>query len=253
MRGPGLAELFGRMQSNLIQRLNVAIVIIGLPLFAVQAQASTFTLTPSTPGITFTIDNQGATSDLYALDGQNDSYQILLTLTTTAYVDTGDADWLAAFSINFGSSALDAATLVSSPAGSTWGPALLSNKVPGGSAKCNGSEAGSLCVEESPSEVSNLALDANATYNWLFNIDLGATGFGDSTGLVAGIGTLKKTGPTYSFQGSSVVSGLTGSLALPPGDDEDPNPAIPAPEPASLVLLGSGLVFAASRMRRGKQ
>ena len=236
-----------------VQKL--AISLVAFVLLATPAQASTFTLTPATPGLTFTIENLGAVADLHA-DGSNDTYEILLTLTTsTVYADTGAADLLAAFSIDFGTSALDAAALVSTPSGFSWSPVLLSNKVPGGSAKCNGNEDGSLCVEETPSASGNLALDADAVYGWLFHIDVGATGFGDTTSLVAGIATLKPTGQGYAFQGSSVVSGLTGSLALPPlDDDEEPVPTtIPAPEPGSLMLLGSGLVFAASRMRRGKQ
>jgi len=241
------------MPLNTVQKL--AISVVAFVLLATPAQASTFTLTPATPGLTFTIENLGAVADLHTADGSSDTYEILLTLATlsTSYNDTGDADLLAAFSIDFGTSALDAAAWVSSPAGFFWSPVLLGDKVPGGSAKCNGSEDGSLCVEETPSEFGNLALDADATYAWRFRIDLGATGFGDTTSLVAAIATLKPIGQGYAFQGSSVVTGLTGSLALPPLDDEQPVPNIPTPEPGSLMLLGSGLVFAASRMRRGKQ
>jgi PEP-CTERM motif len=237
-----------------MRKLSQILAVLVGSLFAVSAHASTFTLNPSTPGLTFTIENLGAVADLYGADGATDSYEIQLILTTsTSYVDTGDADLLAAFSIDFGTSALDAAWLVSGPPGFSWSSALLSNKVPGGSAKCNGSEPGSLCVEETPSATGNLALDANATYSWLFRVDLGATGFGDTTSLTAAVATLKQTGPSYAFQGSTVITGLTGSLAPPPPrDGEDPELTIPAPEPGSLFLLGSGLVFAASRMRRGK-
>jgi hypothetical protein len=253
MGGPPLAPESSRMSPTTVQKL--AISVLGFVLFATPAQASTFTLSPAIPGLTFTIENLGAVADLHTADGSSDTYEILLTLTTsTSYVDTGDADLLAAFSIDFGTSALDGAAWVSSPAGFSWSPVLLGDKVPGGSAKCNGSEGGSLCVEETPSASGNLALDADAVYAWRFLIDLGAAGFGDTTSLVAAIGTLKPIGQGYAFQGSSVVNGLTGSLALPPlDDDEEPVPTIPTPEPGSLMLLGSGLVFAASRMRRGKQ
>ena len=240
------------MRLNTIQKLVAA--VFAFSLLGTKAQASTFTLTPATTGLTFTIENLGSVADLHPADGVSDTYEILFTLTTsTSYVDTGDADLLAAFAIDFGTSTLDGATLVDGPAGSSWSALFLNLKVPGGSAKCSGSEAGSLCLEETPSEFDNLSLDANAVYSWLFRIDLGSSGFADTTSLVAAIGTLKQTGPNYAFQGSSVVNGLTGSLALPPGQEEDPDPVIPAPEPGSLMLLGSGLLFAASRMRRGKR
>lgn len=218
------------------------------------------TFAPTPDGLTFTLTST-TIADIVATDGTNDSYEVLLTLTTSpTYLDSGDPDLLAAFAINFGSSTLDAATLVSGPAGIAWTEALIDDKVPGGSAKCNGEEAGSLCIEAVASAANNLTLDSEGTYNWLFRIDLGDTGFGDTTTLVAAIGTLKTTGPrgapSYSFQAATLVTATAGSLALPPsgggGEPTDPDVA-PVPEPGSLLLMGSGLLLAASRMRRGKR
>ena len=222
-------------------------------LFAASAQASTFTLTPSTPGLTLTIENLGlADTDLYLVDGVSDTFALQLTLTTTTdYVNAGaDADLLAAFSVGLSASALQGVQLIGGPAGLSW-TLFADEKVPGNSAKCGGSGLGGFCVEETASSGSNLVLDANGAYSWLFLVDLGATGFTETTTLTLALGTLKATGPTYAFQGTDVVNGVTGSLAGPAGN-ENLDPAIPAPEPGSLLLLGSGLVFAASRMRRGR-
>ena len=234
----------------LTTRRALGIAICALSLFATSAQAATFTLTPSTPGLTFTIENLGlAATDLYLADGVNDTFQLQLTLTTTTdYVDAGaDADLLAAFSVGLSASALQGVQLVGGPAGLSW-TLFADEKVPGNSAKCGGSGLGGLCVEETASNSGNLVLDANGVYSWLFLVDLGATGFTDTTSLTAALGTLKATGPNFAFQGSGVVTGITGSLGSP---DENPD-SIPAPEPGSLFLLGSGLLFAASRMRRGR-
>ena len=150
------------------------------------AHASTFTLSPDLPGLTFTIENLGlASEDLYAADGVDDTYAILFGLeTTTAYADAGAlADLFAAFALDFGDSAVEGAALVSSPSAYSW--SLKSNeKVPGNSAKCNGSETGGVCVEEAASATGNLVLDANATYSWLFHVDLGTGGF---TQIAAGV------------------------------------------------------------------
>jgi hypothetical protein len=219
------------------------------------AQAALLTFAPTPAGLTFTIENQGEVTDLYPGDGTSDTYAILLTLTTsTSYVDSDNPDYLAAFSVNFGDGSLDGLTLAGSPLGYSW-VLKPSDEVAGNSAKCGGDQPGAGCVEEASSG-TNLTVDANATYSWLFHVDVGSIGFADATMLNVGIATLKSDG---SWHPGSNFAASTGSLApadsgtgdnnLPPGP---PDPT-PLPEPGSLVLLGSGLLFAASRMRRGKK
>ena len=62
---------------------------------------------------------------------------------------------------------LDAAELDSEPAGFAW-TLFKGDKVTGNAAKCTGTEAGALCVEETASasnNLDNLVLDANQTTN----------------------------------------------------------------------------------------
>jgi hypothetical protein len=237
-------------------------VFLAYPSFVNAADAATFTLTPDTQGLTFTIQNLGlAGTDLYTADGLDDTYQVLLTLTTTTdYVDAGaGADLLAAFSLNLSPDGVQDASLVASPSGYSW-TLHAGNKVPGNSAKCDGNGGGSLCVEEMASATDNLVLDANGVYSWLFDVDLDGSGFADTTGLDVGIGTLKKTGPRYAFHGTRSLDGVAGPLASTSkapgsssptaGELDTPAAVAPVPEPRSLMLLGSGLLVVASRLRR---
>lgn len=254
-----LLLLLGRAGIDIIMRQSAnALALLALTVIATPVHASSFTLSPAVAGVTFSIENLGTVADLYGVDGVSDTYALSLTLTTNGYLDTGSAsDLLAAFSVDFSSGSLDGIALVESPDGFSW-TLRPANEVPGNSAQCGGDEPGAGCVEELSSG-ANVALATNATYSWLFYVDIGAAGFADSTALEVSVATLKSNG---KFQGNYVFTGTTGSLALtsPPGGGtgEDPDPGsdpvtAPVPEPASFVLLGSGLLFAASRMRRGKK
>ncbi len=245
------------MRNALVLCLTAVLTTIAAPA---SAAPLTFTLDPTVAGLTFTVENKGlADSDLDTSDGTTDTYKILLTLnTSTSYTNVGSAaDLLAAFSLDLSDGDLDDAELFNKPAGFEW-KLFEGNKVTGNAAKCTGEEEGALCVEEVASALDNLVLDANQAYEWLFLVDIGDAGFADQTGMSVGIGTLKVTGPNYSYQGTRSPTGTAGSLALavngtgelPGPGDGDAVTAAPVPEPGSLVLLGSGLLLAASRMRR---
>jgi hypothetical protein len=221
-------------------------------LLSGSGEASIIALTPATPGLTFTIEDLGlAPADLYTADGVDDTHRLQLTLTTTTdYVNAGtEPDLLAAFALELGSGNVQAATLVSAPPDYSW-TLLAGEKVPGNSAKCDGNGGASLCVEATASATNNLVLDANATYNWVFDVDLGGASFSDAIGLDVAAGTLKKTGPSYMFHGTRTLS--SDSPSSPGAGDPVPplDPATPVPEPGSLILFGSGLMLASGRFRR---
>ena len=199
---------------------------------------------PTPAGLTWTVANGGT------VGGDDDTYSIVVTLETDGYTNSGsDIEYLSAYSLSLSTGALDDVTLFSSPAGFLW-TSSENVGISGGSSKCSGEEVGTACVGED-SELPGLALSTNGFYSWTFHVDLGAAGFSSLTTLEVGISTLNRGG---NWVPKSDFTATTGSLELEDvetGSPTDPlNGAAPVPEPTGLVLLGTGLVLAANRMRR---
>lgn len=234
-------------------RTLVFVIAFLVPFVSVTpARAAALIFSPTPDGLTISIENKGPVA------GLDDTFEVWLTLTTDGYVDTGStADLLAAFAVDFSAGALGTSSMASSPAGFTWTLAA-GDGVAGNSARCAGSEPGAVCVEEASSG-ANLSLATDGTYSWLFYVGIGDAGFSDTTSLEIAVATLKSNG---KFQGNYAFTATAGTLAWSPahsneeastGPGAGADPAVaPVPEPGSLVLLGSGLLFAASRMRRRK-
>jgi hypothetical protein len=199
---------------------------------ASSVQAAPITITPAT-GLQFTLENLGLSSTQFTADGgAADTYDIKVTLTTNNTY-ASPTDLLASFAFDVSPVSLQFAALSSTTATGTW--AGFTNIGVNGSSQCQGTQAGAVCTEETTSTLPNLVLTGINTYEWLFRVDLlGA--FASTTALEVGV-----------INGSTKTqyTGTGGSLAFSQGSE-----VTAVPEPGSLLLLGSGLVFAANRMRR---
>lgn len=206
---------------------------------AASADASTITITPTT-GLTFTLENLGLSSTQYTADGgAPDTYDINVTLTLNGtFVDSSYL--LRGFGVDAGgATSVDFAGLTSTTAPGTW--LVNTNVGVNGSSQCAGADPGTVCVEETTSADPNLVLSGSGSYEWLFRVDLTGA-FASATFLQVGV-----VGGN-NLSDKDQYSGTGGSLAFA---STPPDPSAVA-EPGSLMLLGSGLVFAANRFRRRK-
>jgi hypothetical protein len=206
---------------------------------ASSVSASPITITPVT-GLTFTLENLGLSATQYAGDGvAQDTYDIKVTLTLNGtYVpNVASGDYLKGLGIDAGSGFDFVNPVFSTTAPGTWTLHQDVNVNP--SSQCAGADAGTVCFEENTGVSPDFLLSGSGTYNWIFSIDLPGA-FGGTTGLDVGVvgGTQLQTKNEYLGSGGSIGPTV---LDVPPSA---------VPEPASLMLLGSGLALVANRLRR---
>ena len=253
--GPGLALVSGAMRT-LIGFMTLLVFGAG----AQSAQAAPIVFTdPDVAGMTITLENQGLLP--------SGSYDVRLTLSTDAsYVDQGDAaltDILRTISFDVSDGLVATLSTFSTGVGTDWD--VFNNSIQNnGNGNCGADLVNfGTCLQEdfdAATSANNAVLGPNTTFTWDLELDLLGGSFSTITSVKAFIAdlALKCTPPTSSncaWESANGAQGTTifedsANIRLTPGTTgTDPDPD-PVPEPTSLVLLGSGLVLAASRIRR---
>lgn len=219
-----------------MKRFVPALVALGFLATATSVQAAPFATFTDSNGLVYTLENNGIVS--------GSSFEFVMTVDMDGY--TGDpTDFIEAVGFKV-SSGLDSGSLTDPAAGWTFHAGTTNAN------GCQDSGGGFACAQ---SDNNDLALGSGGTFSWTFLLDPSGDLFGFGSGEVPSIKAL-----IYDSQGN-LVSLLSDSWAPTSGGSETSGGETSGgetsggeiPEPASLLLLGSGLGAVALRLRRKQQ
>lgn len=219
-------------------RRSVVGILVGGAMVLVTADAHATTILPNCG----TCGNHNTTWDL-TLSLINDAENIYQLTVTAAYGNPVDFAFVnaVAFKIDAFVNNYDTSPTVSGPAeGGTW------TVIPGGLSAdgCNGSGNGFHCAG-SPGSGASPSIGGTDTWTFLLNVN------NNLANVLAATGSLKAHFVDSDGEkvGSLLSEGVT--FGLPPNGPPPNN--TPVPEPATLVLFGTGLAAVATAIRRRRK